>query len=188
MPRNNRQTALKYAKGLLAMSQKEGVAGKAQNDLTSIVYSFKLNDKPWKILRNPFIDVKEKMNALKAAFEDKVEAPTLKILEILTAKRQLALLPLIEERFHALADEAAGIVRASVKSAYPLSGKEKEALEKKLAAFFGQKVVLESKEDPSLIAGIMIKAGDYILEQSVRLALRRLKNSLANPQILKATA
>lgn len=80
--------------------------------------------------------------------------------------------------YRELADEAAGRVRATVKSATPLDaaaiGRIKVALEQAT----GKQVLLETEVDPELIGGLVAHVGSHTLDRSVRTSLDKLRSSL----------
>lgn len=68
--------------------------------------------------------------------------------------------------------------RAVVKSAVPLTLKERSDLQKKLARTFGDGLLLRWEVDPSLLGGIVVRVGDKIIDGSVAGKLEALKRSL----------
>lgn len=91
---------------------------------------------------------------------------------------RLRVLPEIARSLREEADKRAGVLRAQVKSAAPLPeayvGKLQAALEKR----FGKKVVLQREVDPKLLAGIVTRVGDTIIDGSLRARLDELKQGL----------
>lgn len=91
---------------------------------------------------------------------------------------RLALLPSINERFGLLKAADAKEVHAYVTSAYPLTQVQEQLIEHRLATSLGAKVVLHVNVDPALIAGVTIKVGDKVIDDSVRGKLKQLKTQL----------
>ena len=96
----------------------------------------------------------------------------------LAEQDRLALLPSINERFGLLKAADAKEVHAYVTSAYPLTQVQEQLIENRLATSLGAKVVLHVNVDPALIAGVMIKVGDKVIDDSVRGKLKQLKTQL----------
>ena len=65
------------------------------------------------------------------------------------------------------------VEKVSVVSAFPLLASQQEQLQRKLQELLGQKVVLEEKVDPSMIAGLTITLGNLVLDGSLALKLRK---------------
>jgi F-type H+-transporting ATPase subunit delta len=96
----------------------------------------------------------------------------------LAEQDRLALLPSIDERFGLLKAADAKEVHAYVTSAYPLTQSQELMLENRLATSLNASVVLHVNVDPSLIAGVTIKIGDKLIDDSVRGKLKQLKTQL----------
>ncbi len=96
----------------------------------------------------------------------------------LAERNRLALLPSINERFGLLKAADAKEVHAYVTSAYPLTQVQEQLIEHRLATSLGAKVVLHVSVDPALIAGVTIKVGDKVIDDSVRGKLKQLKTQL----------
>lgn len=96
----------------------------------------------------------------------------------LAEQDRLALLPSINERFGLLKAADAKEVHAYVTSAYPLTQVQEQLIEHRFATSLGAKVVLHVNVDPALIAGVTIKVGDKVIDDSVRGKLKQLKTQL----------
>lgn len=96
----------------------------------------------------------------------------------LAEQDRLALLPSINERFGLLKAADAKEVHAYVTSAYPLTQVQEQLIEHRLATSLGANVVLHVNVDPALIAGVTIKVGDKVIDDSVRGKLKQLKTQL----------
>ena len=96
----------------------------------------------------------------------------------LAERNRLALLPSINELFGLLKAADAKEVYAYVTSAYPLTQVQEQLIEHRLATSLGAKVVLHVNVDPALIAGVTIKVGDKVIDDSVRGKLKQLKTQL----------
>ncbi len=175
---DQRRISARTAKALFAQTQQEGATGKVQNDLAAIAHSLCLKEKPWELLQNPLVNQETKKEAIAAAFNARVQPVTLRLLQALASREQLHLLGAIAQQLGVLADNAAGIARAQVRSTYELTQTEQARLEATLGTFMGKKVVLETRQDSGLIAGLTIKIGDHLFEHSLRRQLRRLEETL----------
>lgn len=118
---------------------------------------------------------------LSTAIEGGAQADTNAFVNFLTQlaeQDRLALLPSINERFGLLKAADAKEVHAYVTSAYPLTQVQEQLIEHRLATSLGAKVVLHVNVDPALIAGVTIKVGDKVIDDSVRGKLKQLKTQL----------
>lgn len=99
-------------------------------------------------------------------------------LGLLAHRRRLAALPAIAKELGHLADERAGLVRGTVTSAGPLSEPYFQKLQREVERVTGKKVLLERHQDPSLIAGLVVKIGDRIIDGSARARLDQMREQL----------
>jgi F-type H+-transporting ATPase subunit delta len=97
---------------------------------------------------------------------------------LLARRRRLPALPDVAKRLESLVDEKAGIVRAKVVSAAPLSEEFYTKLAQKLEQRTKKKVVIEREHDPSLIAGVITKIGDHTIDGSLRGRLQDLERQM----------
>ena len=102
----------------------------------------------------------------------------LNTVRLLAHRRRLAFLPEIARRLGTLSDEKAGILRASVTSATPLSESHYQALAAEIERATRKKVVLERKQDPTLIAGIVTRIGDNTIDGTLKGQLAHLERQL----------
>jgi F-type H+-transporting ATPase subunit delta len=102
--------------------------------------------------------------------------------KLLAARRRLRALPEIARRLGGLADEKAGILRATVTSAVPLPEAFYEKLTSELEAATRRKILLEKLHDPTLIAGVVTRIGDNTIDGSVKGRLAELERRLLENQ------
>lgn len=84
--------------------------------------------------------------------------------------------------FTGMVDERAGRVRVEVVSASPLDETSRAALLEALAEGLGGQVVLESRVDESLLAGLSVRIGDLVVDGSLKTQLDTLREHLIQRQ------
>jgi F-type H+-transporting ATPase subunit delta len=99
-------------------------------------------------------------------------------LGVLSEHRRLAAIGAVSQSLAKLADEHAGIVRASVVSAEPLTDALCQRLQREIEQLTGKNVVLERRQDPALLAGIVVRVGDRVIDSSARARLQKLRSQL----------
>jgi len=93
---------------------------------------------------------------------------------------RVAVLPEIAEHFEALKAEVENTVDVTVTSATPLSGEQQKTIAAALEKRLGRSVRIETEIDEDLIGGAVIRAGDVVIDGSVRARLDGLTNVLVN--------
>ena len=100
-------------------------------------------------------------------------------IRLLAENRRLGLLPEIAQGFEQLRADAERTLEAIVVSASPLDNNERAALAQALKQRLDREVTLQCETDPRLIGGAVIRAGDLVIDGSVRGKLERLSLALA---------
>lgn len=97
---------------------------------------------------------------------------------LLIENRRLALLPEIVLLYEELRGAAEGTVEAQVVSAFPLTEAQSRAITAGLTQRLGREVKLSASVDQALVGGVVIRAGDLVIDGSVRGKLARLTSQL----------
>lgn len=100
------------------------------------------------------------------------------LIKILAENNRLAILPEILTMFNQLKIEREKQINVDVLSAAKLSDAQLTKLSAALEKRFDRKIQLNCSVDPSLIAGMIIKAGDTVIDGSVNSQLNRLNDAL----------
>lgn len=100
------------------------------------------------------------------------------LIKVMAESGRLQVLPAVADQFMALKAELNKVVVAHVVSAYELSDAEQEKISAAVAKRLECKVELECEVDNSLVAGVVIKAGDLVIDGSLRGKLDRLAETL----------
>ena len=111
----------------------------------------------------------------------KKEAETLAIenfIALLAENKRLLLLPEIALQFEALRAEQEKTLVATVSSFSAFTKVQEQQLIESLSRRLQRQVTLEIKIDSSLIGGAVIRAGDFVIDGSVRGKLSKLSTEL----------
>jgi len=101
------------------------------------------------------------------------------LLTVMAENKRLAALPAVAEAFEELKAVEEKRVRATVISARKATVEHKKQLSAALNAKFDAEVEITYEEDPSLIAGIRIKVGDWAVDGSAVSKLNKLGAAIA---------
>ncbi len=96
----------------------------------------------------------------------------------LAQNHRLAYLPEISTLFDALKDESEGVIDVTVTSAAPLANGQLETLATALQRRLKRRVRMQCATDPSLIGGAILRAGDLVIDGSLRTRLERIAYDL----------
>ncbi len=104
----------------------------------------------------------------------------LNFIRLLAENKRLALLPEIAARFELLRAEYENEVDVIVTSAVPLSDAQKKKLAESLETRLRRHVRITTALDPLLLGGAVIRAGDLVIDGSVKGRLQRLTSDLGS--------
>ncbi len=96
----------------------------------------------------------------------------------LADNRRLGYLPEIAQLFDRFKDEAEGTIDVTVTSAAALSQAERDRLAAALEKRFNRRVRVHAEVDAALIGGAVIRAGDLVIDGSLKSKLERMAYEL----------
>ena len=123
------------------------------------------------------LDVRQKVMA-KIAESMQADAIMTSFLNLLIEKKRADILPDIAEAMQGMVDKDQNISHGSIVSAVELDNALLEKIQATLEKLTGNKVILETQVDPSIIGGILAKVGDLVLDGSIKTQLNGLKESI----------
>ena len=129
-------------------------------------------------LDNPQLTADKKAELFISICGDKLNVAGKQFVRELAQNKRLKTLPQVSALFDKFLAEQQRKQNVQVSSAYELSAAEKESLKKALAKKLGKEIALQSEVDKSLIGGVVIRAGDLVIDSSVRGKLQQLSNVL----------
>jgi len=100
-------------------------------------------------------------------------------IRVLVENQRLQLLPEIAVLFEALRAEAEKTVNVVVDSAFELSAAQQEKIISSLKAKMGREIKLVCNVNKELLGGVVIRAGDKVIDGSARTRLGEMANALA---------
>ncbi len=129
-------------------------------------------------LAEPGVTAEAKADLI-AQVSDGLDDDSISLLRLLAENDRLASLPDMHAQYEQLRRDAQGEVEAHVISAYALSDEQSDKIVEALGKRLSRKVKLTSEVDPELIGGAIIRAGDLVIDGSIRGRLAGLEQSVA---------
>ncbi|SEI52346.1 F-type H+-transporting ATPase subunit delta [Allopseudospirillum japonicum] len=130
------------------------------------------------LLLNPALTSAQKAEVLLEICQSSLDESVRHFVLALSENGRLPLIPVIAELYEALRAEQEQTVDVVVTSAYPLDEQQQNKLAQALRKRLNREVNLSTHEDKSLIGGIIIRAGDLVIDGSVRGKLAKLAEAL----------
>lgn len=109
---------------------------------------------------------------------EQVDAFGQNLLKVMAENGRLTALPDVSEQFFALKKEHEKEIDVEVISAFELSSDQLANISGKLEVRLARKVKLNCSVDQALLGGVIIRAGDLVIDNSARGQLNRLSDAL----------
>lgn len=99
--------------------------------------------------------------------------------KLLVDTGRISVAPQIHMLFEEKKARAEGVAGVEVISAYPLDDKQQEKIKMIMAKRLGRKIEITTRIDKSLIGGAIIRAGDSVIDASLKGRLKQLSHNFA---------
>jgi F-type H+-transporting ATPase subunit delta len=173
--------ARRYARAILELASEQKQAERVGKELAEFAAMWSSSDELRKLFESPKINAEARKQVLVELITRAAVSPLVKNSILYMAdRRRITALPEVAAAYAHQAERAAGTLRAEVTSAVPLPDTYYAQLQRSLEQATGRKVTIEKKTDKNLIAGVVTRVGDRVLDGSVRARLTELKESLTS--------
>jgi F-type H+-transporting ATPase subunit delta len=173
--------ARRYAKALFSLAAKAGKKAPAEfgKDLEAFASVLETSPDLLKVFANPIITADVKKAVLKGVLDKLALKPTVvNFLSLLADKERLPFVLDVAATYRALLDEAQGVMRGQLVTAYALTEARQDQIKTKLEKQSGKKLVLSFAVDPAILGGVLLQVGDKVLDASLRAQLDILKEQI----------
>ncbi|MEA2628281.1 MAG: F-type H+-transporting ATPase subunit delta [Chloroflexota bacterium] len=131
------------------------------------------------VLTNPTIPVGHRME-LVSGVPHQLDPEATNLARLLIESNRVTQIGSIAEEFEALADAAAGRVRATVTTAVELDRAERDKVAEQLSERLGKEVRMTVVVDKRILGGLKLQYGDHMIDASVATKLQQLRRRLAD--------
>ncbi len=171
--------ARRYARALFSLARDDGSVDAVREQIAGLADLLSSNDELRHAILRPLHPSKERRAALDGVCQRLGVSDTFRnFCAFLVDQRRVIEFEAIRNAFVELADAAAGVERAEVVSASPLSDAQKDRLRRALSERTGRQIELSERVDPSLLGGAVARVGGLVFDGSLRTQLEQLRGSL----------
>jgi len=166
-----------YAKALFDAAKEKGCLPEVGEELGAFVEAVESSPELRNLLLNPRIDVRAKRAGLDAVFGE-AHSVFLNFLRLAADKGRLGEIDEVQREFERLLAEEQRILKVDLVTAHELSEDEAREIVATIEQASGRRVEATRSVDPSLIGGIVLQAGSFRADASVRGRLDSLRHEL----------
>ncbi|MFN2273612.1 MAG: F0F1 ATP synthase subunit delta [Anaerolineales bacterium] len=166
------QAAFQFASSQQALGQ--------WSDMLELLALVAVDPEMTALIENPRLTDTELADLFIAIGGDRLDGKCQNFIRLLAENRRLRLLPEIATLFEIQRREAERTIRAELITAFPATEAQQATITAALKQRLGRDIELECSTDSSLIGGAIIRAGDLVIDGSVRGKLERMSNTLSH--------
>ena len=156
-----------YAKALLAFGKQAGNLDQLVDELSDVVEVVGEVPGLQAALESPRIANDDKFKLIDKAFSGKVDKSLLNFLKVVGSKSRFDCLGSIAISAREMQDEMAGRIQAVLTSASEIDDSVKNNIAQRLSKVLGKQVSLQSRVDPEILGGMVVRVGDTVYDGSV---------------------
>jgi F-type H+-transporting ATPase subunit delta len=169
----------RYALAIFELAQEERAVETVAADFAALKQLMEKSPELTRLIRAPVFSREEQAAGMNGVLHRMEAAPlTRRFILLLASKRRLFALADIVRAFGSLVAKQKGEMSAQVTSARPLSADETSELKSILRSKLSKDVILETRLDPSLLGGLIVKVGSRMIDSSLRTKLNGMRMAM----------
>lgn len=131
-----------------------------------------------KVFSHPKLDTGRKVDLLIETAEVDLDETARRFIDHVAEKGRLPALAAIAEQFETFRAEHDRRLEVTIVSAFELDAKQQDTLGSALKKRLNREISITTQVDSALLGGVILRAGDTVIDGSVRGRLNRLRESL----------
>ena len=132
-----------------------------------------------KLIANPRVSPEQLQDLMQAICGASADQSGRNFIRLLIDGHRLSMLPQIADQFETLRAEEEKSVDVEVRSAVALDEQQKQKIATALKTRLGREIRLHCEVDAGLLGGVVIRAGDKVIDGSVSTRLAEMSTALA---------
>jgi F-type H+-transporting ATPase subunit delta len=166
----------RYAAALFELAKDAKQLPQVEADLKSFQAMLDSSADLRRLVRSPVLSAEDQAKAVSAIVATAgISALTGNFFRIITRNRRLFAVADMVKDFRTLVARERGEVSADVASAHALTPEQMTALKDALRVQIGKDVQINTRVDPNLLGGLVVKVGSKMIDSSLRTKLNNLK-------------
>ena len=178
--KNCELVAKRWALALMELAQEDENISKEDilDDLREISDTINSSEELANVINNPSISTEEKQIVLCKLFQNSIMPIVYNFLFALNLRKRVSIISDIAVEFEKELERVNNIARINVTSAIELNEERKESIKLKIAEKLNKNVIVEWGVDKDIIAGLIFKIDEQIIDNSIRHKLDDLSKEI----------
>jgi len=169
----------RYASALFDLAREEKQIESVTGSLDRLTQALADSREFEQLIASPLVDREEASKAFSAvATRLELDPITSNFLQVLARNGRKGQLPQVARLFRRLAAEHRGETTAEIVSAHPLTDDQIARLKAQLKARAGRDVAIDTRTDPAILGGLIVKLGSEMIDASLKTKLNRLAQAM----------
>lgn len=168
----------KYADAMIQLGEKHGLLDEINTDLHLLKEVVESNRELKDFIEHPLISSEDKKDVLEKVFAENISNVSLNLLRVMADNNRLFLLPFIAGHYNKILCKIRNIDTAQVITAIPIDEATISRVKEKLEKLFNKQINIEPQVDEDIIAGMVVKIRDRVIDGSIRTKFESMKKQL----------
>lgn len=168
-----------YAKAVFELAKDSGDYANWSNQL-AFLSTVAADQNLLDAIQNPAISAQQITDLVLGVGKDQLDEQGQNLAKLLVRNKRIAALGDINEQFLIMRDEAEQVIEAQLITASEVNDAQKQKIESALSKRLGKTIHLEATVDESLIGGAVVRAGDWVVDGSVKAQLQDLVSAIGS--------
>jgi len=168
----------RYANALIELGEKYNQLDMYNSDLGLISATLESHKDLTKFLEHPTIPIGDKKEIIENIFKEAVSSNILNTIKLLLDRNRMFVFPSIASHYTELLNKKRNITIAEVFTAIVIDEEIKNRVKSQLEKLFNKNITLEHKIQPDIIAGMVVKVGDRVIDGSIKARLENMKKQM----------
>ena len=168
-----------YAKAIFEIADESGDFS-GWSDQLAVLGMIAADPDMAELVHNPAVTNAQLIDLVLGVAGDRLDGQAQNLGKLLVRNDRLMVVPEINEQYLILRDEAQQVIEAQLITASEVDEAQKQRIESALSERLGKQIKLETLVDESLIGGAVVRAGDWVVDGSVKAQLQDLVSAIGS--------
>ncbi len=173
-----------YAEAVLDLARAANSREDIEQELHALNEAMHADQAVWKFFESPVVPVDDKVRVLEKTLKGQLSELLFNFLGVLARRKRMNHIPDIAQVYTMLLDEELKRRRVDLQVAAATDQALIDRIREALQSYLKSEVVLEVRENPELIGGLIVRSGDLLIDTSLRSGLNRIGASLRERKII----